>query len=44
MDSICGTKQYYAPEIVQGGRYGKEIDIWALGCLCFELINGKPPF
>ncbi|EGR29246.1 protein kinase domain protein [Ichthyophthirius multifiliis] len=44
MKSVCGTKQYYAPEIFTGKGYGREIDYWTLGCLCFELISGKPPF
>ncbi|EGR31541.1 protein kinase domain protein [Ichthyophthirius multifiliis] len=44
MKSICGTNQYYAPELIQKKSYGKQVDLWTLGCLCFELINGKPPF
>ena len=25
-------------------RYGKEVDLWCLGILCYELITGGPPF
>jgi serine/threonine protein kinase len=24
-------------------RYNEKIDIWALGIIVFELVNGKPP-
>ncbi|RKK96371.1 hypothetical protein BFJ71_g7950 [Fusarium oxysporum] len=33
-----------APEIILGGLLGKGIDIWAVGCLIFEMIFGRPLF
>ena len=39
-----GTPSWVAPEIVKGHRYGKEVDIWALGCFAFELLATDPPF
>lgn len=30
-----------APEMVMGQRYGKEADMWAVGCVIFELCAGK---
>ncbi|KAI1036061.1 hypothetical protein LB504_011426 [Fusarium proliferatum] len=33
-----------APEIILGGHVGKGIDIWAFGCLIFEMIIGRPLF
>ncbi|KAF4503417.1 CMGC SRPK kinase [Fusarium agapanthi] len=33
-----------APEIILGERLGKSIDIWAFGCLVFEMIVGRPLF
>ncbi|KAL5590979.1 hypothetical protein FOBRF1_014536 [Fusarium oxysporum] len=33
-----------APEIILGGLLGKGIDIWAFGCLIFEMIFGRPLF
>ena len=38
-----GTVHYMAPE-VSNGRYGKEIDIYALGIILYEVLTGHVPF
>lgn len=38
-----GTLHYMAPEIGQG-RYGKEVDVYALGVMLYEMITGRVPF
>lgn len=42
--SMVGTKEYVAPEIVQHKAYGKAVDWWAIGVLFYELLHGHPPF
>ena len=38
-----GTVHYMAPEI-SGGRYGREIDTYALGIILYEMLTGHVPF
>jgi protein-serine/threonine kinase len=35
--SIVGTKQYMAPEVIQGHTYDGRCDWWSLGCIVFEV-------
>lgn len=39
--TVGGTDVYMAPEMVMGQRYGKEADMWAIGCVLFEVCSGK---
>jgi hypothetical protein len=38
-----GTVHYMAPEIGQG-RYDRSIDIYAMGCMLYEMLTGQTPF
>jgi hypothetical protein len=40
----CGTPDYLSPEVIEGNPHGKGVDIWALGILIYEMLNGSPPF
>ncbi|KAF5278335.1 hypothetical protein FQA39_LY05824 [Lamprigera yunnana] len=42
--TMCGTLDYLPPEMVEGRKYGKYVDNWCLGILCYEFLVGKPPF
>jgi len=39
------TRWYRAPELLVGDtKYGRAVDIWAVGCLAAELLTGVPLF
>uniref|UniRef100_A0A8K9Y0C0 Unc-51 like kinase 4 n=1 Tax=Oncorhynchus mykiss TaxID=8022 RepID=A0A8K9Y0C0_ONCMY len=41
---IQGSPIYCAPEVVKGGDHSISSDLWALGCIFYEMFSGKPPF
>ncbi|NXX44095.1 CDKL2 protein, partial [Tricholaema leucomelas] len=39
------TRWYRAPELLVGdSKYGKAVDVWAIGCLVTEMLTGEPLF
>ncbi|CCG84802.1 protein of unknown function [Taphrina deformans PYCC 5710] len=43
-NSFVGTAEYVSPELLTEKSTCKSSDLWALGCILYQLIAGKPPF
>ena len=44
MEGKSGTVAYMAPEQLQDGKYGPEVDLWAVGVILYILLSGYHPF
>jgi len=44
LTEYVATRWYRSPELLVGEPYGKAADLWAVGCMIGELVDGQPMF
>lgn len=42
-DSV-GTPMTMAPEVLYNKDYDAKCDVWSMGCMIYEMLEGRPPF
>ena len=43
-NSFVGTAEYVSPELLTDKKACKASDLWAFGCIIYQLLAGRPPF
>ncbi|KAJ2361194.1 3-phosphoinositide dependent protein kinase-1, partial [Coemansia sp. RSA 2607] len=43
-NSFVGTAEYVSPELLTDKSADRNSDLWAVGCIAYQLLVGRPPF
>ncbi|XP_054408447.2 serine/threonine-protein kinase Nek10 isoform X19 [Pongo abelii] len=44
LTSVVGTILYSCPEVLKSEPYGEKADVWAVGCILYQMATLNPPF